>query len=214
MPIPKEKACLSGVETKKQIYDTLCQWIIQGVLVPGERVKDHEIAKCFSVSRTPVREALQRLREQNLVKVLPGHGTYVSGLSLEELRPVYRLLGELLTIVLELCAPRLAGEGLDFLRRQNEELLRAVRQNETVEAQKASARFYRDLCRLSGNPYLLSLADQLLLLFLRGEFFFFEGKRSPRVCGEKNRAILDALAVGNALWAREEIRDLWLELEI
>lgn len=143
-----------------------------------------------------MREALQRLREQNLVKVLPGHGTYVSGLSLEELRPVYRLLGELLTIVLELCAPRLTGEGLDFLRRQNEELLRAIRQNETVEAQKASARFYRDLCRLSGNPYLLSLADQLLLLFLRGEFFFFEGKRSPRVCGEKNRAILDALAVG------------------
>ena len=92
MPIPVKKESLPRTTAKERIYTTLRQWIIDGTLEPDERLNDVELAQYFAVSRTPVREALQLLREQKLVNVVPSSGTYVAPIDLQDMRYVYELL--------------------------------------------------------------------------------------------------------------------------
>ena len=72
MPIPENVENLRRVSAKSSIYQVVCSWIITGVLKPGEKIVDSELAKRFNVSRTPVREAIQILEGQKLVYVVPG----------------------------------------------------------------------------------------------------------------------------------------------
>ena len=71
MPIPENVETLRRVSAKSSIYQVVCSWIITGVLKPGEKIVDSELAKRFNVSRTPVREAIQILEGQKLVYVVP-----------------------------------------------------------------------------------------------------------------------------------------------
>ena len=67
MPIPTKPENLQRLSAKNIIYQALCDWIISGEMLPGEKLMDMELARHFSVSRTPVREALQMLETQKLV---------------------------------------------------------------------------------------------------------------------------------------------------
>lgn len=64
-----------------QVFDILRDLIVSVKLVPGQRVSEKEIASALQASKTPVREALIRLDEINLVKIVPQSGTYVTRIS-------------------------------------------------------------------------------------------------------------------------------------
>ncbi|MCK2127967.1 GntR family transcriptional regulator [Thauera aromatica] len=93
------------------IRDTLQAEIESGKLPPGAPLDERELAARFSVSRTPVREALQQLAAQNLVRITPRQGVAVSRLSIPQLRDMLELLGELEALCAKLAARR-ASEAL------------------------------------------------------------------------------------------------------
>jgi len=64
-----------------QIYAAMKRAILISDLFPGQAISENEIGHSFNASRTPVREALSRLREEGLVVTFPSRGTYVSKLS-------------------------------------------------------------------------------------------------------------------------------------
>ena len=67
-----------GTVLGDEVYALLGEAILDGKLAPGERLRDHELAERLGVSRTPVREALQRLERSGLVEVSPNRYTRVS----------------------------------------------------------------------------------------------------------------------------------------
>ena len=78
MPIPKMPSKSVPLTAKERIYSELKEWIVDGTLKEREKLSDREIANYFSVSRTPVREALQLLSEQKLVSIYPGRESLVA----------------------------------------------------------------------------------------------------------------------------------------
>jgi DNA-binding GntR family transcriptional regulator len=66
---------------RAHVYTTLRDAIVAGQLEPGRQISENELAALLGVSRTPVREALQRLREERLVAVVPQYGTFVTHIS-------------------------------------------------------------------------------------------------------------------------------------
>src|SRR5215212_7338843 len=66
---------------RAHVYATLRDAIVAAQLEPGRQVSENEIAALLGVSRTPVREALQRLREERLVAIVPQLGTFVTHIS-------------------------------------------------------------------------------------------------------------------------------------
>ena len=70
-----------AVPKAEQIYEFLRKSIIRLEMRPGAALSEKDICAHYSVSRTPVREAIQRLAEEDLVEVFPHSGTYVSRIS-------------------------------------------------------------------------------------------------------------------------------------
>jgi DNA-binding GntR family transcriptional regulator len=66
---------------RAHVYTALRDAIVAGQLEPGRQISENELAARLGVSRTPIREALQRLREERLVAVVPQYGTFVTHIS-------------------------------------------------------------------------------------------------------------------------------------
>ena len=70
-----------GAAARDQVYAALREAIVSAELEPGRRLSENELAELLGVSRTPVREALARLRDERLVAIVPQLGTFVTLIS-------------------------------------------------------------------------------------------------------------------------------------
>lgn len=86
-----------------RLYEQLRQAILSGELAPGAALFEGALAEQFNVSKTPVREALARLRLENLVRVIPYKGYYVAPVSLHDVQSLYQV-----RVILETGAVELA----------------------------------------------------------------------------------------------------------
>lgn len=198
---------------KNRVYDTLCRWIIDGTLGPGERIQDGEIAEYFAVSRTPVREAFLLLQRQGLVEIRPGRGTYVTMMKREDISSVYPLMEQLLISVLGLYKQSIPEKDLLTLQLINEDLLRFTKEKNLFESLIAKVRFYQHLCKLSKNPYLFSLWDDLSPLFLYNEYRSSRSLKSFSIGYQSNYCVIRALLNGDIYQAQREMQKAWEQLK-
>ena len=73
----------------EQVYNKIKTAILNGELTPGERIIQEDLTEQLNVSRTPVREALQRLKSEGLVTIKPFYGAMVFQVSIKELSEIY-----------------------------------------------------------------------------------------------------------------------------
>ena len=118
MPVPQGRGVIHRKSARQAVYETVCDWIITGVLEPGEKILDSELGEYFSVSRTPVREALQLLQSQKLVLVMPGRATVVAPLDTQDIEKCYRPLADLEALAAELACGKLTENDCAMQRRQ------------------------------------------------------------------------------------------------
>lgn len=68
---------------KQNIYRNLKYNIMSLTLKPGEKISESELQKLFNASKSPIREALAKLKEENLIDVIPQKGTFISKINLK-----------------------------------------------------------------------------------------------------------------------------------
>jgi GntR family transcriptional regulator, rspAB operon transcriptional repressor len=79
----KEQKRLPGENNKDFSYRVIREAIMSLELRPGQEISEIELAQSLQISRTPIREVMAKLREENLVEVIPQVGTYVSKIQLK-----------------------------------------------------------------------------------------------------------------------------------
>jgi DNA-binding GntR family transcriptional regulator len=95
----------NGIRTPMQVYAALRDAIVRAELAPGQKLSENDLAGRLGVSRTPVREAIARLREDRLVEVIPQLGTFVAPISAQAVADA-----QFIREALECAAVRLAAE--------------------------------------------------------------------------------------------------------
>jgi len=98
-------------------YDLLLKRILLGEYAPGTSLVDQDIAKEFGVSRTPVREALLRLKVEGLVRIIPRGGIFVAEASLRLIREVTEVRLVLEEYLAHLLVERRTNQWLEEYRR-------------------------------------------------------------------------------------------------
>ncbi|MBQ9745992.1 MAG: GntR family transcriptional regulator [Clostridia bacterium] len=93
---------------EEKVYLSLEEQIISQKLRPGQSVTEMKLSRELGVSRTPVREALQRLDREGLIKLIPNKGAVVLGISEQDLIDIYKI-----RMRLEGLAARIAAEKTD-----------------------------------------------------------------------------------------------------
>lgn len=150
-------APVSAVASQR-IADTLAGRILRGELVPGQRIKQDELAAELDASRIPVREALRILELRGLVTVRANAGAWVTSMSRRDLELSYEIRERIEPLLLLDSLPSLTDEHLDDMRR-TQDLIAA---NEDVETfLDLDRRFHWASYAGSGATQLSSMVSRL-----------------------------------------------------
>lgn len=152
-------------------YNTILDEITSGKIVAGTAISEHSLAKKMGISRTPVREAIRRLKHEGVVEQYPRCGTVVRYPSADEIRKMYQFREALECYVVRYAASVATTEDirkLEALVERNREMAHALREGgeealsgdalkQFVEVDMA---FHQYLLGLSGNRRILKSVQE------------------------------------------------------
>ena len=200
-----------AVSTKKRAAEILRTAIFDGTLLPGERLKEEELAKVWGISRTPIREALLILETEGTVESLANRGAHVRAYEPEELRVTYLIRAELEGIAAEIAASRLSPTDLAVLE-ESIEISRSLRDTSGVVAlARENMRFHTTIVKAAADARLSDLVQQVTIvpMVYRGFFWY---SREQRIAAEHYHSlIVSALRERDSAAARAHIREHVLE---
>ena len=176
---------LAGLEPVSQqtrgheVTERIRSAIRSGLLMPGTRLIEAELAKSLAVSRIPVREALQRLAEEGLVRKVPHYGTFVYSPTEEEIEQISSLRGVLERFVVERVIERWQGQHETTLRQIVTRMRAAATLRDLHQISELDYEFHRTLWEIADHALLLEVAASLRA-------------RISRFLHEANQALLEA----------------------
>ncbi len=129
--------------------------ILSGLLKPGDRLVEADLAEELGVSRAPVREALIQLQQQGLLVSRPGRGTVIARWSARDVEELYDLRSLLESHAACLGAPRITQEEVDALERAVAGIRRAAESGDTQGMTDLDMEFHTRLCASSRQSRLL-----------------------------------------------------------
>lgn len=132
---------------------------MRGDYLPGDPVREQELADAFSVSRGPIREALRMLEKSGVITIVPLKGAHVTRLSVDELNRLFEIRCALVPLI----PVYLLKGGLATVERLDQHVQRMLSlAGDDTEAGwgeyvKAVYDMNREICDASGNPQLANI---------------------------------------------------------
>lgn len=142
--------------TPKDAYTLILDAIDVGVFKPGDRLVESDLADRFGVSRTPIREALQRLETQSLLE-RDGRSLIVASLTHNQMAELYVVRRELEGLAARLAAKHATDEEVRVLRGMVEADNALV--DDPSALSRANRRFHKQIHLASHNRYLVQQLD-------------------------------------------------------
>lgn len=139
---------------KRQVVDRLRAAIIDGTLAPGQRLIDRELCAMFDVSRTLVREAVNQLEGEGLVRIVPHKGPVVATYTAAETIGIYEVRAVLEEMAGQLFVERATDAEKLALQRALDNIKRAYRDPANSDRLSIKSQFYLALAAGTHNPVL------------------------------------------------------------
>lgn len=180
-----------------ELREQLEQMILDGRLVPGERLDEMELARRFGISRTPVREAIKSLLAIGLVETRGRQGTHVAILSIPALIEMFDVMSALEGLCARLAARRASPQERAAMRRVHEELTKAYEEGDPIAFYKVNQTFH-DLLYTAAHTHFI--ADQAVQLRRRIGAYRLRATYQPgRMLStlSEHLRIMDAIDAGN-----------------
>ena len=141
---------------QKDAYSLILDAIDTGIYRPGDRLVESDLAERFGVSRTPIREALQRLETQSLL-ARDGRSLIVASLDHNQMSELYAVRTELEGLAARLAARHATEEEIQVLQGMVEEDRKLI--NEPQALARANRRFHKQIHLASHNRFLVQQLD-------------------------------------------------------
>lgn len=179
---------------REVVYKTLREAILNGNLKAEERLMENQLAQRLGVSRTPIREALRMLAQENLVGIVPRKGAQVLKMSEKDVADILEVREALETLAAELAAMRITAEELEHLKEIQKSFLEAVEKADANEMARFDESFHELICRASKNDKLLSLLDNLKIQLYRYRLAYLKFTEDNRkLAASQHNKIIKAL---------------------
>jgi DNA-binding GntR family transcriptional regulator len=211
MPVPDDRADVERHLLRDTAYARLCEAIVDGTLAPGEALHDGELCGWLGLSRTPVRDALSRLRDEGLVEMAPQRFTRVAAMGVRDVREVVPLLAAVHGLATELAVPRLGHEQLDELREHNDAFVAALAASDGGAAYRADEDFHRVFVDACGNAEIPRVLVRLTPRLHRVECLCEAQLPGSRFVAQ-HHALISRAAAGDAPGAASATRANWMTL--
>ncbi|MCO6416392.1 GntR family transcriptional regulator [Siccirubricoccus sp. KC 17139] len=195
LPAPTERSPTPSLV--ESAYAALKHAIRTNVFAPGYQGSEQEIAAQLGMSRTPVHEAIIRLQEEGLVRVLPRRGVVVCALSPEDMREIYEVVIALESASAGLIAAREDREAAAAtLEAANAEMASALAREDLVAWAEADERFHQRLVEGSGNRRLARIFETVMDQSHRARLLTLRLRPKPVLSVEEHKGIVAAIRTG------------------
>lgn len=211
MPVPGQRDAVSRHLLRDTAYTALRDAIVDGTLAPGELLHDSELCTWLGLSRTPVRNALERLCDEGLVEMAPQRYTRVARLGARDARDAFPLLAAVHALATELAVPRMTDDDVVALRAENDAFVHALRARDAKAAYAADDRFHGVFVAASGNRDVARVVDRLAARLHRLERLP-DGALPGRRSVAQHEAIVARAATRDAAGAASAARENWATL--
>lgn len=196
-------------------YEALKAAVLANQLPPGTPLSVPELARQLDVSRSPVREAVQRLIYDGLATHVPHRGAEVSRVDLPDLQQLYVVREQLEGLAARLATERLDVDSLTELRAtlaEHEEAL--ANEADNVAHIELDTRFHRALRELAANPHLTAALEPITGRSHFALHSLWRSPDAPRLALDEHRRIVDAMVTGDPELAEAAARSHIARLRI
>src|SRR5437660_6416692 len=201
-------AVAESVEARSQseeAYLRILERIVRLEMAPGSVVNEARLREELRIGRTPIREALQRLARENLVRSIPHRGTFVTDVNITDLARITEV-----RVVLEAHAARLAAEKLTTADREAiEGLLELLRPGHATDQRNLmhlDQQIHRTVYRAARNPFLEATLERYFNLSLRLWYLVLDREVGLLQAVDEHVELLRAILAGDGARADDVMR--------
>jgi DNA-binding GntR family transcriptional regulator len=189
---------------RQQVYETLEELIIYGLLTPGQHLVEADLAKRLGVSRIPVREALQLLHSNGWVELRQRQGAFVHRPTLEEVDEVFTVRTLLEVESARIAAQNATKESVEHLRRTTKAGAKALAAGDEEALVRLNSEFHAQITALAGNRVLAEMTGRL---DKRIRWYFASVARTRgEASWKEHEELIEALEAGDSQRAATTMR--------
>ena len=188
---------------QKDAYQLILHAIDRGTYRPGDRLVESELAERFGVSRTPIREALQRLETQSLL-ARDGRSLIVASLDLNQMAELYVVRSELEGLAARLAARHATEEEVRLLQEMVTEDRKRV--GDPSALSRTNRRFHRQVHLASHNRYLVQQLDLLYRSMALMTTTSLAAKGRSEIAIGEHATVVEAISAGDGDSAYSELK--------
>lgn len=143
------------------VYESLKDEIIDGKILPGERIVISEVAKRYNVSPMPIREAVNRLQQDGFVEVIPHVGARVYGFDPEKHKEIMMIRIELETLAAKLSVDYIDDSTIAKLEEMLKKMEACIENSDNKQYGKLNKEFHLAIYAANPNKTLYELIESL-----------------------------------------------------
>lgn len=179
---------------REVVCESLREAIRKGILKPGERIMEIQLAEELGVSRTPVREAIRKLELEGYVVMMPRRGTYVANMSIRDINEIFEIRTALESLSNGLAAEHITDEELEHLQRLLVIIGGYIKENNMEKIVDTDIEFHDVLYHAARNGRLIGIISNLRdqLTRFRTLSMSYPGRLEETL--SEHKAIVDAIA--------------------
>lgn len=208
MDLKSDKSKLKRTFMKDEVYDVLRKWIITGKLEPGTKLKLQELADILGTSRTPVREALLKLENDELVITKANRWTLVAPIDLKNAENIYSIIWTLECLGLKQAFPNITSKDIKELELFNEKFNIMETENQ-LERLEADNKFHDKIIQISKNSELQKILFDLKVQVQRIEIKYFNKIDTMHSSYNEHKKIIEAIKESNLSFAKKNLKSNW-----
>ena len=201
----------------EEIAGLLRQMIFDGELEDGSRVPEKGLCERFSISRTPLREALKVLANEGLITLLPNKGARITRLTPEDIDEVFPIMGALEAVAGEMAASAISDDGIAEIRALHYQMALHHTRKERLEYFSLNQQIHERILDAAGNPTLTQMYKTLSGRIRRARYIanisqarwdqaMQEHESILHTLGERDGACLGKLLKSHLLNKREAVK--------
>jgi DNA-binding GntR family transcriptional regulator len=190
-----------------QVYEELKRDILRGKFTPGSPLKERDLCSLMNVSRTPVREALQRLGREGLAEIRPGRSTIVAELDQEEINEIFALGAMLEAFVAGLAAEKATQTDIARLEDIVASMERVLADHaERSDYARFDHAFHEQLSAMARSKRVTDMLRRTVSFRLLASIFQTYEPVDFETSLSQHKTILRAIKSGDAEWATTAMR--------
>ena len=188
-----------------QLYRHLRGAIIRGEFLPGQALSESEIAKHYSTSRQPVREAFIKLAEERLVNILPQRGTFVVKISISDVLEARFVRESIEVAVVQDAVTSISLQSIKELRHLIDEQ-KGIERGHSVEFLALDEEFHRTLALSGGHAHAWRVIEGIKSQMDRIRYLSLDDATPTPLIIEQHTRIVDGIEAGDPTTAAAAMR--------